>query len=107
MKTAALITLIFLVIAGGTYGGYVSGHKQGVTSGKKIQAIIDKPASDAAWTLDTQLVSLQNQYNELADNYNTLRDSVIQYVGATQYKAAQPINCTSNSIGNYTYTNCY
>lgn len=51
-------------------------------------------------------VDLTNQYNQLSTQYNNLRDAVLKYVDATQYKSAPSLHCTSNTFSSTTFTNC-
>lgn len=76
--------------------GYDKGHSDGLA--EVAPRLVDS---------EQKLGSLRDEYNTLADDYNELRNNVTSFVSTSQYQAARRISCTSNSIGSYTYTNCY
>ena len=79
--------------------GYDKGHSAGLAEvGPRI-------ADDEA-----KLAQMNDKYNSLVADYNSLRDTVLRYVSSTQYQSKQPIHCTSYSYGldsAFTSTNCY
>lgn len=112
-----MVVLSAIVICGVVFGSYEYGHTKGVNTGKNLgwQKGYDKGHYDGLAEVgprisddETKLSNMTSQYNQLSDNYNNLRNAIIQYAGtAGSYKASTHISCTSNDIGNYTYANCY
>lgn len=109
-----LIALVILLLIGGFVGSYYFGHHLGFAKGYSIgySAGGSYANADAATisSLNTANTNLQNQYNNLSSNYNTLRDAIIKYVGSTTYQPAPQLHCTSVKYGinnQFTSTNCY
>lgn len=114
---AILVTLTIIVVCGVGFGSYEYGHIQGTKTGKNLgwQSGYDKGHQAGLAEVgprisddESKLSTMADQYNQLSDNYNNLRNAIIQYAGtAGSYKVSTRISCTSNSLGGYTYTNCY
>jgi hypothetical protein len=110
VRVRFVITFLLLVGAvSGAFGvgyqyGYKNGEKEGHDKGYSNATRDYKITTDAA---EKSLGNLQQEYGSLLSDYNNLRSSALQYINSQQYQARQPVSCTSNTIGAFTYTNCY
>lgn len=117
MSKTTKITLILVVLLSvcSTVGAYQLGNDRGLKQGSRLNAVkynqgVQQGKDEMGprvFDLQMKNNQLSDDYNKLVSGYNSLRDSVIKYVGYTQYQAKQPVRCTSNTINSFTYTNCY
>ncbi len=115
----ALALILPPLVGAALFAAYMFGHNQGYSQGHSIGAQASVGDSHSEWerSLTGQWVTkvaneeypkLQQDYNALASEYNELRNAVIQYAGATQYQARQPIHCNSYTYGmGSVSTSCY
>lgn len=91
-----IILLIALVgcVQIGKHQGFADGYTTGENRGANLQLAHDKKIVQPIYDQNSKLVS---QYNQLSDNYNTLRSAVEAYVGATKYQASKPITCNTDT----------
>lgn len=117
MNKAAMICLqigvLIVLVTGGVLVGYQSGmsnveeevkssYDYGVTIGRASSSAKDDLKESKAAYAD-----LLKQHNTLVDDYNKLRETAINAVGAA---ANQSMHCTSYDYGindQFTSTNCY
>ncbi len=106
----SIIGILILIIGGGyfyinnkhnseveTLNAQISGQRSTLTE-----------ASDRKDFLEYAYDKVSSDYNDLVNDYNDLRNSVIKYIGSTNYQARQPITCNSYSYGyNSSSTTCY
>ena len=109
-----IAVLLVVACSGATYlatqhfvyaDAYAAGRAAGMTDGQKSGYDTGYAAGQAF--SNVQYNQLVDKYNGLVGDYNTLRTAVIKYIGATSYQSRSAISCTSNTLGAYTYTNCY
>jgi uncharacterized protein HemX len=117
-----IVTVAALVLALAVgFASYLVGHDQGYSQGHRVGNSASQADSHAAWerslagrymteVINEKYPKLQQDYNALVSDYNQLREAAMQYVGATQYQARQPIYCTSTAYGidnQFSSTSCY
>ncbi len=112
-----IATLLVVACSAATYlttqhfvyaDAYAAGHAAGMSEGQKLG--YDNGYSIGAGYnsyAGSQYNKLVTKYNNLVTDYNNLRTAVINYIGSTPYQPRTAISCTSNNIGNTTFTNCY
>jgi hypothetical protein len=114
--TAGLLTFVIGVLIGvcsGFYFGqnqgkdtaYNKGHDAGYANAKKDF----KYKIDGYDEVLSQNSKLTTDYNDLVNQYNSLRDAAIHYVGANSYQSRAPITCNTYnySVLNSSSTTCY
>lgn len=89
----------------GKVAGDDSGYKRGVAEGQQQSA---RYGANMLATPQTDYGELLTKYNGLVNDYNALRNSVVNYINSSQYQPRSTIHCTSSNFGSQTtYTNCY
>lgn len=94
---AGIVMVIVSVVIGvqiGKHQGFTLGYTVGEDRGSTLQLAHDKVAIKPVFDENTKLIQ---EYNQLSDNYNTLRSNVIKYISATQYQISKPITCNTDT----------
>ena len=120
MKQKIALALILPPLVGAAlFAAYMFGHNQGYSQGHSIGAQASAGDSHSEWeqsltgqwmteVANEKYPKLQQDYNALVSECNELRNAVIQYAGATQYQARQPVHCNSYTYGmGSVSTSCY
>ncbi len=101
--SAIIVSGILIVVGYTSYKqGYATGSDKSWSAGYQSGRSV---GHDEAYNEASASTVSSDEYNDLVDEYNELRQAAINYVGNT-YKPKQSLNCTSNTIGSTTFTNC-
>lgn len=102
MKTIGLTIAAILVLCSVAYGGYrVGTNKLQELKTSSHSAGYDQGFTRGLETGEFNTITVE-EYNILVDDYNKLKTAAQSY-SAPKYS---PLRCASNTIGDFTYTNC-
>ncbi len=110
LKICLVVLAIISSEAGSFFYGQQQGYSQGYSHGHDIgwddakkNYNVDNPPKSYFFEYE----NLKGDYNKLLEDYNKLVKEANAALSRPIFQPRQSVNCTSNTIGTYAYTNCY